>query len=300
MSHARPRRLLRLLRVTGLLCVVAGLALPASPASARPVPPDPNAHGFIGLCDNHNRIVTSGSVHAAPFVWKAVATQPPPKLYRGRGANAVLNIYQPRPQVDAAEWSGDQLTSATFYKTQQAPSTQATLKDIPLSVVVNEFPPMVDGLYQLRMYFGNTRVGLYSATYPSTFIRVEGDRWTVVSGGTVNCAASSGESNEVLSGAVPPKVAYGSATPLPAHGQPANKPSKPSDARPKTVEPTGSQSPVANASSSVSRQPPSEQTVGEVGSSNNNSSTAAWWVAGLAVAIAAVAGVAWWRSRRQN
>jgi hypothetical protein len=297
MSQVRRFRSFRLATASVVLAA-AGLILPATPAAATTVPDDPNAHGFIGLCDAENRNVSGGDIHAAPFVWKAVASKPPPKMYRGTGQNAVLNIYQPRPDVEAAEWSGDQLTAATFYRTSAAPSTQSTLKDIPLAVVVNEFPPLVNGLYELRMYFGSTKSGLYSATYPATFIRVDGSKWQVVSGGTVNCGASSGQSAEVLTGAVSPKQAYGSATPQPPRGRPSNAPSHGSKGSTGNTAP-GSSSASSSGAPSASTSPVGNEAVAPSNSADDSSSVA-WLVAALAIAIAAVAGFAWSRTRRPN
>jgi len=296
MSQRDRIRALPSMAAAAALAAAAGIMLPAGPAAASALPDDPNARGFIGLCDSHNRNVTGGDVHDAPFVWKAVASKPPPTPYRGKGQNAVLNIYQPRPQVEAAEWSGDQLTAATFYATSAAPSTQATLKDIPLSVVIDEYPPLVNGLYELRMYFGNTRSGLYSATYPATFIQVRGSRWTVVRGGTVNCTASSGQSSEVLTGAVSPKQAYGSATPQPPRGHPSNTVSR---APAKSAGATSAPPSVAGA---VGSARPAVSPVGDEAAPRSaaGSNDLAWWVAALAVASALGTGGAWWRTRRRS
>lgn len=289
---------LRSASAAAALVAVSCVALGAAPAgaAASSIPTDPNAKGFIGLCDNQNRNVTGGDINTPPFAWKAVASTPPPKSLLGRGQNAVLNIFQPRPNVTPAEWSGDQLTAATFYTTSRAPSTQATLTDIPLSVIIKEYPPQLGGLYQLRMYFGKTNSGLYSATYPATFIRVQGSHWSVVSGGRVNCAASSGTSTEVLTGAFSPRQAYGTATPQPAHGQPSSAPThavagnSTSDATP------GSQSPVGNTSTQAGQL----NAKAAANSSTRSASTVAWLVAALAVAAAAIAGLALWRTKRRS
>lgn len=291
----------------GALAALSIATVEAGPAAAgsRPIG-DPDARGFIGLCDTHDHNVTGGRVGAKPFVWKAVGSVPPPRTFLGHGENAVLNIYQPRPGVPPGDWSGDQLTAATFYYTPRAPSTQATLKDSPLSLIVKEFPPLVDGLYELRMYFGKSNVGLYSAKYPATFIRVEGDRWSVVSGGTVNCAASSGQSAEVLMGVVPGRKAYGTAPPKRPSGHPSSVPTHATGSaigarkRVSTVSTSGSaqasQSPVGNDSTVGARAQPDARDSGESSSTN----AIAWWVAALAIAAAATAGVAWWRTRRRQ
>lgn len=261
--------------------------LTAAPARADAVPADAQAHGFIGFCDRHDHPLAGGDVGAAPFVWKAVASEPPPKAYLGKGQNAVLNIYQPRPGVDAAEWSGDQLTAATFYTTKAAPAVQSTLKDIPLSVVVKEFPPLVDGLYELRMYFGRANYGLYSASYPATFIRVDGDHWSVVKGGTVNCAAASGESTEVLAGTVTRQAAYGETPPKPARGKPSAAPTLPRPVAPTSGRSSGGRATSAAASGSSAAQPAAAISTGRAATaSRSTGSSAAWWLVPLVIAAA--------------
>jgi hypothetical protein len=218
-----------------------------------------------------------------------VASKPPPAQYLGQGQNAVLNIFQPRPGVPAADWSGDQLTGTTLFTTKSAPSVQATSKDIPLSVIVREYPPLVNGLYELRMYFGKINYGLYSATYPATFIRVSGSHWSVVSGATVNCAASSGQSTEVMSGAVPARVAYGAASPQPPVGRPSSAPLR-------SGASSHAQSPVADTSDGSTGTGNDSPAAAHGGSSNS----VAWWIATAAIAVAAAAGLGWLRVRRRN
>ncbi len=187
---------------------VAAFAFSAAATSASAtaaLPTDPAAHGYIGLCDEAGNNVTGGSIDSKPFVWKAVASQAPPAAYQGTGENAILNIYQPRPGVQPAEWSGNSLTAASFYKGKVA-TVQSTYADSSLKEFMQLFPPMMDGLYELRMYFGKASYGLYSATYPATTIRVSGDRWQLVSGGAVKCGSAKAVSNEQLTGVVSKKM----------------------------------------------------------------------------------------------
>jgi hypothetical protein len=194
----------RALAAAAAVLLVSPWIAPAAALAGSPsLPTDPAAHGYIGLCDEHGNNVSGGSIDRAPFVWKAVASEAPPSAYLGKGENAVLNIYQPRPDSDPTEWSGDSLTAASFYSTRSHPAVQATYADTSLSDFMKEFPPLADGLYQLRIYFGKINYGLYSATYPATTIRVVGSTWSVVDGGNVNCGSSRGVSNEALTGAVP-------------------------------------------------------------------------------------------------
>ena len=275
-------------------CVAAALVALAScvPVSAVAASadalPDPNAAGFIGFCDESNHNVSGGSVDAAPFVWKAVASTPAPDSMSGRGQNAILNIYQPRANVPPSEWSGDSLTGASFYKDAAAPTVQATLKDIPLSVIVNEFPPRVNGLYQLRMYYGKQNAGLYSATYPATTIQVTDKTWRVVSGGTVNCGAAWAQSAEVLSGAVTPLQAYGAASLKPAQGKPSSSPT------------TAPLTQTAGGSTGSGQAPTTESgstAAAETHPSSSSLSPAAITIAAAAALAAAVFAFLWWRQR---
>ena len=174
----------RALAATATMVAVFGLAAPAFAAAP---PADPNAKGYIGLCDRSGHQITSGNVNAAPFAWKAVASQLPPPMYHGTGQNAILNIYQLRPDTSSEDWSGDQLTAPSFYV--DTPTTVATVKDESLATFVAAYPPMQDGLYQLRMFFAANGSPTYTTTYPALYIRVSGATWTAVGGGTVNCAA---------------------------------------------------------------------------------------------------------------
>ena len=291
MIIGRPGR--RTVRALLAAAIAVAPLLTATGARADSVPADPQAHGFIGLCDRHDQPVMSGQVSAAPFVWKAVASQPPPKEYLGKGQNAVLDIYQPRPGVDAGEWSADQLTAATFYSVSAAPVAQATLKDIPLAVIVKEFPPMLDGLYELRMYFGKADRGLYSQTYPATFIRVTGDHWYVVKGGRVNCAAASGESTEVLTGTVSRQAAYGATPPRPARGRPTAVATTAS--RPPASSAPDDRTATADAGSAGSTTPAAADggapSQASTATSSTSGSSAAWWLIPLLAVLVLGAGV---------
>jgi hypothetical protein len=215
----------RALAASVAVLLVSPWVAPAAARAGTPsLPADPAAHGYIGLCDEHGNNVSGGSIDSAPFVWKAVASVAPPAAYLGRGENAVLNIYQPRPDSDPQDWSGDSLTAASFYSTRSHPAVQATYADGSLSDFMQEFPPLVDGLYQLRIYFGKINYGLYNATYPATTIRVDGSNWSVVDGGTVNYGGSRGVSNEALTGAVPKADTVARST-TPAHEKLAGHPS---------------------------------------------------------------------------
>lgn len=185
---------------TGLAIVGAAVAR-TTPALAGP-PADPTARGTLTLCGPTGAPVIGGTLGTAPFVWKAVSSQPAPTGYSGAGQNADLAIYQVRPGIDPGDWSGDQLTADTEYQQSSHPVAQATSKDISLQIITSEYPPMGDGYYELRMYFGKLGYGQTTEQYPSAFIQVDGNAWRLVAGGGGSCAPV-GKSSEVFSGAAP-------------------------------------------------------------------------------------------------
>jgi hypothetical protein len=187
----------------GLVACGATLAFGAGSAAASGsgVPfTDPDARGYVALCDLAGNNVTSGKVASAPFVWRAMSSVKTPAGYGGKGQNAALTIYQPRKGVDPGEWNGDQLNGASFFRKDSPPAAGATYKDISLATIVKEYPPTWDGLYQLRMIFARKGYGDYTQTYPATVIQVTGATWHVVQGGTLPCKKAHTISNETFAG----------------------------------------------------------------------------------------------------
>lgn len=190
--------------------VMATIAVAVGPAvapaianasgSALPWGTDPDQNGYIALCDLAGNNVTSGNINSAPFVWKAVSSVVPPKEYQGPGEVAGLDIFQPRPGVDPGDWNGDSLSASTFYHDKQYPAAEMTYKDFSLKDFIHEFPPLLDGLYQLRMEFGKINYARYQTPYPATTIQVTGDTWHVVQGGTLPCGRASAISGETFTG----------------------------------------------------------------------------------------------------
>ena len=165
------------------------------PASAGSVPfTDPNANGFIGLCNRSEQPITSGGLLDVPFIWTAVSSSAAPNGY-SRG-EAALYAFQPRKDVPPDEWSGDVLTNSSYFTNPEHPMSQATNADVPLLPFTQEFPPRWDGLIELRLYFFSPDQGEERTTYPATVIRVSGNRWSVASGGTVPCNVGTATSVE--------------------------------------------------------------------------------------------------------
>jgi hypothetical protein len=277
-----------MLRLGAALAAGATVALVgAFPASAG-VPVDPNAKGYIGLCDQSGHNVTSGSLSQHPFVWKAVASVPAPAAVQGRGQNAVLAAYQLRPGVDPGEWSGDFLTGTSFYYNSKLPAVVGTTQDNSMAVITAEFPPMENGEYELRMFFASIDGGQYTVTYPATYIQVTGNTWKVLTGGQVDCGAATAKSQGVLMGNVAPaatRAPQATTTTQPGSGGSSSKP--------------GGNSSHGGATSSAGGQTVDGQPAATSTASHDSSGTALLWTA-VVVAVVGVAGglIAWRRRNR--
>lgn len=200
----------------GAAFIAALMALSVGrPAISAESPPfkDADANGYVGFCDKNKRQVSSGSIYDQPFIWTAVSSAPAPEGYKK--GKAVLIAFQPREGVEPGLWSGRQLTASSTFTNPAHPMSQATNADDPLLFFTQGFPPKWDGLVQLRMYFSARDMGLHKIPYPATIIRVTGDRWSVVSGGKVDCKAGTATSieSETL-----PKALLASPAPLTVAG----------------------------------------------------------------------------------
>ncbi|HVY08633.1 MAG TPA: hypothetical protein VG650_05235 [Mycobacteriales bacterium] len=269
----------------GLLVAAAAALSSAAPAAASssPVPfTDPSTHGYIALCDLAGNNVTGGSINSTPLVWKAVSSTPAPAGFRGKGQNAALFIYQARQGVPPAEWSGDTLSADSFYKNRHHPAAEMTYKDLSLADIIKEFPPLWNGLYQLRMHVGKLNYATYGATYPATVIKVTGSTWHVVSGGTLPCGSSTkAKSSELFAGQ--PLLA-----PTPDKNQ--TPPTAPASIRAAVSSSTGQ-----SAGAVYSATTTSTADAGNGGSSY----TTAFVVGAVALALAAAGGGMFFR-RRMN
>lgn len=269
-------------------------------ASAGPVPfSDPNAVGYIGLCDQNGHQVRSGDIGAAPFAVKAVSSVPAPSTYGVAGGNAVLNVYQPRKDVDPGDWSGKQMTAGSTYTNATYPMTQGTGRDPALVDFVSVFPPKWDGLVQLRMYFSAPNRPAHSRPYPATVLRVSGNRWTEVGGGDVRCNAGKATSFETV--ALPSKaLASPSARSTPGASV-KNGSKSGAGAHAGTGKAGASSEPDANDSGPNGAQ--SASLAGADSASADRSSSPSGWAAGawilfgIAVVAGAVTAVLRWRRR---
>jgi len=195
-----PRR-----RLTGGLAVaalgtwLAVAAAPAALAGQAPVPyTDARSTGTITLCDQLGNRITTGKVTDAPFAWKLIGSTAPVYPYDQPGKTATLFAYQPRQGVDPPQWSGAQLTGSSRYSSATNPTAVATPRDPALTQFTLAYPPKWEGLVQLRLFQGGPGLPIQSLHYDTADLRVTGNTWTVVRGGSLPCSSGVAKSNEDL------------------------------------------------------------------------------------------------------
>lgn len=177
---------------------LAGLVALAGGAGASTAAPyaDPNVVGSIGLCNQAGQQITSGSVTATPFAWRAVSTQPAQAPYNNAGRTATLVAYQPLQDLPPGDWSGAQMTSSSSYTNPANPMAAATDGDQSLQDIIDQYPPRWDGFLQLRMYLSTADKQPFTLHYPALNIQVTGNTWQAVGGSPVNCASGTAVSIE--------------------------------------------------------------------------------------------------------
>ena len=199
MTRGTLRRATRraLLGAGAVLVGIAGLAGPTGAATTVPYT-DPNAVGYIGLCNQAGQQVTSGSTTAAPFAWLAVSSTPAQPPYDGATRTAVLLAYQPQNGLSPGEWSGAELTASSRYTNPPRPWPRPHRWRRLARRLHGRLPPRSERLLQLRMYLGAADQQQYSVHYPTLDIQVQGDTSRAVDGGSVNCTAGTAESIESI------------------------------------------------------------------------------------------------------
>jgi hypothetical protein len=154
---------------------------------------DPKQQGLLTLCNSAGQPMTSGSLSANPFVAQAISSDPAPKAY-AKGGLATLYAYQPIQNVPPGDWSGTQLNAGGYFNHPSHPASVFTVADRTLLSFSQEFAPHWDGLYQLRMMYTAPNLPAYFTNYPAAVVRVSGNTWTMVQGGTTPCSSGGGKS----------------------------------------------------------------------------------------------------------
>jgi hypothetical protein len=151
---------------------------------------DPQAVGSLTLCSADGTPVTGGGVDDRPFATAVVGETGLPDGLDPAGAVVTLFGYQPREGVAAEEFSGVPLTAAHPLADPDRPAVPVTDDVYSVGDFVAGYPASFDGFVQLRLYLGTPEVGtLTDRPYDTADLRVVGDRWELVGGGTASCDA---------------------------------------------------------------------------------------------------------------
>jgi hypothetical protein len=193
---SRARWSIPLLAALGLALVAPACGAVAGATSAPYT--DPNAVGYIGLCNKAGHQITSGNVNTSPFVWRAVSSEPARPPYNNSYRTAILLAYQPQQGLASGEWTGAELSASSRYTNPAHPMAEMTPGDGSLEDFTSDYHPNWDGFVQLRIYLGTADEEAYSLQYPALNIQVTGDTWHVVGGRSVNCDTGSAESIESI------------------------------------------------------------------------------------------------------
>jgi hypothetical protein len=185
--------------MTALALAAVGVVGVVGHAGATPAVPytDPNAVGYVGICNQQNQQITSGSIHSTPFAWKVVSSLPAPKAVSGAGRTSALYAYQPIKGLPSGYWSGVQITDSSVYADPAHPTAVSTAKDTPLSQFLVVFPPKWDGFVQLRLFLDAPGVQPAVLTYPALNLNISGDTWQAMGGGSVDCSSGQAVSKAV-------------------------------------------------------------------------------------------------------
>jgi hypothetical protein len=207
-------KLARVLITAAAVCAAA--AIPAQAAMAAPEQAaagqassqagfklpytDTNQDGWLTLCGVNLKPVTHGSIYAKPFVWRVVSSVPAQEIYWKHGAKESMYVYQPREQTPPGAWSGVLMATPSIFSNRLDPMAQFTPIDQPLSYVTEDIPPMLDHLYEIRLYIGAPGMQEDVLGYPAADIQVIGNTWQLVAGGHSSCTSGKAVSEETITG----------------------------------------------------------------------------------------------------
>lgn len=189
---ARRRPRLRVL-VVGAVVLAAGAGGVAAwrARSAESVPyADPASTGLLTLCSASGERITGGRVDEpfAAVVLGATPLQPARDGSSSASPVATLFAYQPRPGVEAEEFSGTAISATYAYADPALPATLAGERTWSVRDFTTAFPADLEGYVQLRLLLGSPEAGTVTTSYDTADIRVDGDRWRVVRGGDAPCS----------------------------------------------------------------------------------------------------------------
>jgi len=191
-TTARPTRARTLVALVAGVVILAVVVLWRVDGQDRTVPyDDPQSAGLLTLCSEDGKAVTEGSVDDLPFADVALGETALPSELDPTGSVATLFAYQPREGVAASEFSGTPLTAAGELTDPEHPAVRVTEDVWTLADFVTAFPADHDGYVQLRLVLGTPEAGTLSESpYDTADLRVDGDRWELVRGGSASCAGA--------------------------------------------------------------------------------------------------------------
>ena len=150
---------------------------------------DPLSAGLLTLCSDDGKAVTEGKVDDRPFADVVLGETALPSQLDPTGVVATLFAYQPRNGIEAGEFSGGPITAAGEFADPDLPAVRVTDEAWSVGDFVAAFPATDDGYVQLRLYLGTPGAGTLSERpYDTADLRVDGDSWELVRGGTASCA----------------------------------------------------------------------------------------------------------------
>jgi hypothetical protein len=149
---------------------------------------DPASTGGLTLCSADGKAVTEGRTGDKPFADVVLGETPLPSDADRDGAVATLYAYQPREGIAPGEYSGSAITAATVFTDPSRPATRVTADAWSVADFVTAFPASFQGYVQLRLVLGTPALGTLADGYDTADIKVDGDRWELVRGGSASCS----------------------------------------------------------------------------------------------------------------
>ena len=152
---------------------------------------DARSAGLLTLCSADGKPVVEGKVDDRPFAAFALGETGLPPEYDSAGTVATLFAYQPREGIDAGEFSGVPLTAAGLVADPAKPAVAIAENVWSVADFATAFPATLDGYVQLRLVLGTPGAGtLTENPYDAADIRVDGDSWELVRGGSASCTGA--------------------------------------------------------------------------------------------------------------
>ena len=187
---ARSRRAVAAAVVGGVVVVAAVVLWRVNGEEDLTVPyDDAQSAGLITLCSADGKSATEGKLDDQPFAAVVLGETALPSNLDPAGAVATLFAYQPRAGVGTSEYSGNALTAAAAFADPSRPAARVEENAWSIGDFVTAFPADDDGYVQLRLLLGTPAAGTLSdQPYDTADLRVDGDRWELVRGGTASCA----------------------------------------------------------------------------------------------------------------